>query len=144
MKVLEQGRALTRVLLTLVCCLPSGCGNSKIKVYPSRGEVFIDRKPATDATIHFHPVLKNGCPPAFATVEVDGSFELSTYAENDGAAAGDYFVTVNWSDEQKIDGELVSGPDRLGGRYNKPDASGLKATITEGDNDVPRFDLKKN
>jgi hypothetical protein len=95
-----------------------------------------------DATIHFHPVDESR-PPAFATVQGDGSYELSTYAEDDGAAAGDYLVTINWIREEKIDDEVVTSPDKLGGRYARKESSGLKATIGEEENEVPRFDLKK-
>ena len=143
MKFAGRGCALSWAVLGLLSCLLPGCGDSKYKVYPVHGEVFFDGQPASGATIHFHPV-DTARPPAFATVQPDGSYELSTYGEDDGAVAGDYLVTLNWIDEEKIDGEMVAGPDRLGGHYARAESSGLKATVDAGeDNEVPRFDLKK-
>jgi len=75
-------------------------------------------------------------------VEEDGSFQLSTFGTNDGAEPGDYAVTLNWRDEEKVDGETLYGPDRFGERYSKPDKPTLKATVSAGENEVPRFDLK--
>jgi hypothetical protein len=132
---------LSWAMLALLCGVSLGCGDSKVKAFPARGEVFVDGQPADGAKIHFHP-LDESRPPAFATVQPDGSFALTTYEEDDGAATGDYRVTVNWSEERKEDDELITTPDRLGGRYSKPEGSSLKATIDEGENEVPRFDLK--
>ncbi len=132
------------VLLFLALFVP-GCGGKgmkKVKVYPASGEVFYKGAPADGAVIHFHPVEK-GMPPAFATVQDDGSYVLTTYSEADGAAPGDYVVTINWRDERPGDGEMIVGPDRMGGRYAKPDVSKLRATITEGDNTIDPFDLKE-
>ena len=142
MKSVGRGCVLLRAILALLCCFVLGCGDSKYKVHPVRGEVYFEGQPAFGATIHFHPVATDH-PPAFATVQADGTYELSTYGEDDGAVAGDYLVTINWIEEEKIDDEVVTSPDRLGGRYAKPESSGLKATIEEGENEVPRFDLKK-
>lgn len=129
--------------MLLAFCLFTGCGgkSTKVKVYPVSGEVFYKDKPAEGAVIHFHPVEK-GAPPAFAVVQEDGSFVLSTYTESDGAAAGDYHVTVTWRDEKPGEGETIIGPDRLGERYSKRDATTLRATVTEGDNLLDPFKLK--
>lgn len=111
-------------------------------MYPVRGEVFFDGKPAAGAVIHFHPVEAELGTPAFAEVKEDGSYELSTYGSKDGAEAGEYIVTINWRKEEKIDGEWFDGPDLLGERYSTINKSPLKATITAGENVIPRFDLK--
>lgn len=136
-------RLLPRFLLVLVCLLPIGCGKATAKVYPIRGEVFCNGEPAPGALVHFHPIDQENSSPAFATVEDDGTFQLTTRVENDGAREGDYIVTVNWRDEKEVDGERIIGPDRLGGRYSKPDASNLQATVIGGQNEVFRFELSK-
>ena len=46
-----------------------------------------------------------------------GSYSLSTYDENDGVPAGDYFVTVTWG----VDGR--DDEDKLRGRYAEPGRS---------------------
>jgi hypothetical protein len=128
--------------LSLVCFLVVGCGsNGKATVYPVRGEVFFRGEPATGAEVHFHPVDSTS-PPAMATVDDDGAFELTTYSTSDGAAAGDYIVTINWREERPGDGEVIVGPDRLGERYSKRDISKLTATVSEGENLLDPFDLK--
>lgn len=130
-------------ILVFVCLLPIACGKRAVKVYPVRGEVFFNDKPAAGAVIHFHPVDKDECPPAFGTVEDDGSYELTTFKTNDGAAAGEYVVTVNWLEERKTDEETILGKDRLGGLWGKPEISKLTATVSPGQNEIERFDLKK-
>jgi hypothetical protein len=134
-------RAAARVLLFGLCVLPLAC-RSNATVFPVRGEVFFQGKPADGAVVHLHPRDSTKCPPAFATVQKDGSFALSTYGQGDGAAAGDYVVTLNWRDEKVVDGDSIFGPDRFRGRYSRHDKSDLKATVTTGENVLPRFDLK--
>jgi hypothetical protein len=139
----EGSPIMSRAVLVFVCFLPLACGNSEPKVYPVRGEVFFNGQPASGAVVHFHPLDEEQCAPAFATVAEDGSFELSTYTTNDGAEAGEYVVTINWRSQEKVEGETIIGPDRLGERYSKPANSQLKATVTPGENVVPRYNLKE-
>lgn len=129
--------------LMLLVSLVIGCAgkSTKVKVYPVSGEVFYKDKPADGAVIHFHPVVK-GAPPAFATVQMDGTFLLTTYTDSDGAAAGDYYVTITWREETPGDGETIIGPDRLGDRYSRRDETTLRATVTEGDNLLEPFKIK--
>ena len=142
----QRGFVLPRAAIAvLFCFLPLACSSSSTDapVYPVRGEVFFKGQPASGAVIHFHPVDEKNGSPAFATVKEDGSFELTTFDTNDGAESGDYIVTINWRTEEKIDGETISGPDLLGGRYSHRNGSTLRATVTAGENVVPRFDLKE-
>jgi hypothetical protein len=127
----------------LFCFLPLACSSPPPEVHPVYGEVFLNGQPASGAVIHFHPVDGDECSPAFATVKRDGSFELSTYASNDGAEVGDYRVTLVWCDETPgEERETIYGPDRFCGRYSNPKTSGLLATVSPGENKVPKFDLK--
>jgi hypothetical protein len=141
----EGGCSLARVIVLVVACfLPLACNRSGSpdNVYPVRGEVFFKGQPATGAAVHFHPLEGEECTAAFAIVKDDGSFEMSTFGNNDGAEPGNYAVTINWRKEERVDDEVVTSPDRLGERYSKADTSGLKVTVTEGKNVVPRYDLK--
>jgi len=139
----ERALVLPRAFLVLVCFLPLGCSRSaSSSAYPVHGEVFFNGKPATGAAVHFHPLEGEECTPAFAIVKEDGSFEMSTFGTNDGAEPGNYAVTINWRKEERVDDELVVSPDLLGERYSKAEISGLKVTVTEGENAVPRYDLK--
>jgi hypothetical protein len=71
----------------------------------------------------------------------DGKFVLSTYAMNDGAPAGNYRVTVRVPSGP---GPLVKSPDKLKGKYARPDTSGLTARVEKGKNQLPPFDLQAN
>jgi hypothetical protein len=141
----EPGPVLPRAILVLVCFLSLACGSSapEVEVYPVRGEVFFNGQPAAGALVHFHPVDGEEGSPAFAAVQEDGSFQLSTFGTNDGAQGGDYVITLNWRDEEKVDGETTNGPDRFGDLYSTPKTSTLRATVEPGENVVPRFDLKE-
>jgi hypothetical protein len=58
---------------------------------------------------------------------------------HDGAPAGEYRVVVEWPAYRR--GRNI-GPDRLMGKFAKPETSGLKATIEPGPNGLPPFELK--
>lgn len=135
------GRAALLGLLAL-SAFPMACGSGNARVDPVRGEVFVQGKPAEGAAVHLHPRDKEKCRPAFATVEADGTFQMTTFAKNDGAVPGDYVVTIVWRDERTEDGETIYSADKLGDRYSKADTSTLKATVTTGANELPRFELK--
>lgn len=139
----KRGLVLRRAIFVAFCLVPMACGSSPPETYPVSGEVFFDGKPAGGAAIVFHPARKaDDLSQAYATVQEDGSFELSTYGTHDGAEAGEYVVTMTWADEERVDGELITRPDRMGGHYSNPKASTFKVTVVAGENVVPRFDLK--
>lgn len=142
--IFRRDRFLKRVACVFACFIPLACNSApEPDVYPVRGEVFFNGKPAVGAAVVFHPVSADELSQAYATVQEDGSFELSTYGTYDGAEPGNYLVTITWREEEKVDGETVAQPDRLGERYANPKKSTLKATVTAGENVVPRYDLKE-
>jgi hypothetical protein len=106
-------------------------------VHAVRGSVLVGSKPATGAFVLFVPrnePAENPDPRPRATVLADGSFTLGTYEESDGAPAGEYLVAVTWEDPE-------SKSDRFGGRYGAG-ATKLGATVKEGPNELPAFQLK--
>jgi len=101
-----------------------GCDVGRKAVYPVSGQV-VDtaQKPAAGAMVVFHPVGGTAdAPRAVGTVDDAGRFTLTTYVQGDGAAAGEYAITVIWIPPKRtpVDPEQ---PDRLGGRYARPDSS---------------------
>ena len=140
----KRSPAIWRGILVVLCFLPMACGRAGSNLSPVHGEVFFDDTPAVGAVVHFHPVNIKECAPAFGEVDEFGSFRLSTRASNDGAAPGDYLVSINWRKEERVDGELVFGPNRLGERYSKPTTSALKVTIVQGENELKPFEIKKS
>ena len=121
--------------------LNAGCnrGRELKALYPARGQVFFDGKPAKGARVVFHPV---GAPDPRAIlpqaqVADDGTFVLSTYNFEDGAPQGSYSVTV-----VKMQG---NGPvNLLLSRYENPATSGLEVQIEKRDNELPPFNLNKD
>jgi hypothetical protein len=130
-----------------VLCALLGCHKSHpTPVYPTRGKVFYQGKPAMGAFVVFHALAGEENPAApRATVGPDGEFALSTFAKEDGAPAGDYAVSVEWRKLiKRPDGETEAGANLLPPRYAKPETSGLRATVSPtSQNELPAFDLTR-
>jgi hypothetical protein len=128
--------------VAIVAALPFSCArNTRKPVFPVRGQVFLDGKPAVGATVFFYPVETD--PEALApygVVDDKGSFSLTTYLTFDGAPAGEYVVTIRCpTAPQRPDDE--QGPDRLKGRYGDPKTSKLRATVEKKPNELDPFQL---
>lgn len=103
-------------------------------LYAVRGQAFFEGAPMAGAVVTLTPnaKAKKGVT-ARAIVEADGSFRLTTYKANDGAAAGEYAVTVAWR-ERLPGGQL--GASLLPARYGKVEQSGLRTTIRQESNEL--------
>jgi hypothetical protein len=127
----------------LACC---GCSGEP-RTYPVRGKVLYKGQPAAGAKVIFEP-KNNSDPRALrptATVIADGSFTLSSREPGDGAPAGEYAVLLIWPDEPaRGRGLAVKQPsrDRLRGAYSNPDKPLRQVQITEGNNELPAFELR--
>jgi hypothetical protein len=130
----------------------AGCGSAgKPEVVPAGGKVMFNKTtPPVGALVVFHPTdpafeKQIGGKP-FAKVKDDGTFVLTTYAEGDGAPAGEYNVTIDWrppAKEMKIsigDGG-ASGPSKLNPKYSNPQQPTLKAAVKKGDPNQFTFDV---
>ena len=137
--------SLSRIgILIAVCLCTSACSEedyAEVPVYPVTGTVTVKGQPAAGATVVFHPRedvgMTKGNKP-FARVGDDGVFQATTYVSGDGVPAGAYSVTVVWPQDSNARGP---SPDRLNNRYSNPTSSNLSATITEGENKLPPWDL---
>jgi hypothetical protein len=141
-------RALVSAV-TLVWSLTLGCSEpDRVSVYPVRGKVLYQGRPAAGAQIVFHATASVASPTVpipRATVQVDGTFELTTYQSGDGAPEGRYDVSIVWRGTVDSSGDPESGPDqvdRLGGRYADPDTSGLSAEVRPEETQLEPFELK--
>jgi len=146
-------RSLTPAAGVLFALLAAGCGNSKPDAVPAGGKVMFNKTtPAAGALVVFHPTdpafeKRVGGKP-FAKVKSDGTFSLTTYAEDDGAPEGEYGVTVDWrgkSREGKLslgDGEGgPAGRPLLNPKYGNPQQPALKATVKKGDPNQFTFEV---
>lgn len=136
--------AVSATLVALLGC-STHSGPPKKICYPVKGELFVKDKPAEGAVIIFSPKQDNdpatwsaGFPRA--NVGAGGKFEVGTYADNDGAPAGDYSLAITWATPNPKN-EEESGPDKLGGRYADPATSKLTAKVEPRPIDLPPIRL---
>ena len=133
-----------RLLWSLFVCLCLvSCSNKygDHPPYPTFGRILVNGQAAAEARVVFHHVgdwgEKSIVPQGWTDEE--GKFVLTTYAMEDGAPAGEYKVVVEWPAYRR--GKNV-GPDRLAGKFSKPDITSLTARVEKGTNDLPDFNLK--
>ena len=135
------------VALALAALCPACAKIGRKPVYPVRGQVLVKGRPAAQAQVTFHPVEYAG-PEAVRPVghvDAQGRFRLTTYAEGDGAPEGEYRVTVQWFLATRArGGDDYQSVNYLPARYARAETSGLRATVTRGENNLPTIDLKPN
>ena len=113
-----------------------GCGSSgKTPTYPVKGQITVNGEPAAHARVVLVPSDPNA-PKPVGFAKDDGSFEVSTFGNNDGAPKGDYKVLVEWR-EPKDGNPRERGVDKLGGKFMVADKTPLTATVTTGINELP-------
>jgi hypothetical protein len=132
-------RPVTSVGLVLAFALMVGCGAdpNRPETFPVRGQLFVNGRPAEGARVVLHPKNgesfdQRGSRPQ-GTVGADGSFELTTYGEADGAPEGTYEVSIFWLANPDA---VNPGPDRLGGRFSVPGESGITVEVGPGENEL--------
>ena len=136
-------------LLLAAALLPAalaGCGEAgppRVALHPASGRVLVDGAPAAKVNVRCRPAADPDsldAPVPFATTDDGGNFELGTYDAGDGAPVGRYKVTLFWPDRPP-------GPrhpdDLLGGAYATARRTPLEATIAEGRNTIPAFEVAK-
>lgn len=115
----------------------SGCGpkyaNEKA-VYKIQGTVIVDGIPVPDIQVAFHDVAgpdnkQPTYPQGFTNAE--GKLRISTYAEGDGAPAGEYKVTFKWQ-EYNLISRSFGGEDKLKKRYADPKTTPITIKLGEG------------
>ena len=80
------------VAMTLVGC----AGSHELETATVRGLVTIDGSPLKSGMVYFNPMSGRG---ARGEIRSDGSFELTTYQDGDGAIVGEHKVFVIAIDE---------------------------------------------
>jgi hypothetical protein len=130
------------VSLALTAALPAGCGGGP-RPHPVSGQVSLQGKGLAGAVVVFHPAGAQAVRPLLAVTDEAGLFRLTTSKPGDGAPVGKYAVTVVWR-ELKRDGDEVlrNGRNLLPARYENPETSGLSATVHEGPNKLPAFEVR--
>jgi len=132
-------------MLWLACL--SGCGSSetaeRLPVHPVAGTIKFGGERLEGAFVVLHPVEGSDprALPARGYVDAQGNFRVTTYEANDGAAVGQYVVTVVHTPLIERDGDKVAGPNVLPAKYATSATSELKVPVVEGPNTLPEISL---
>jgi hypothetical protein len=121
-------RTLLLLAFGLTCV---GCNNGKLKTYPLQGEVvFANGKPVRMGTIETKSV-QHGVQ-ATGSISKDGTFQLTTYSENDGAVEGDHrCVLVQFIQAESIPNYRPSTLGVVHRRHSSYATSDLAFTISK-------------
>lgn len=147
-------RSVVVALVAVATC--TGCGDSSSAgnkpVFPTQGTVTYLGQGAAGVVVTLHPSGANDPAAIYphGTTDASGAFQLTSYVLNDGAPVGTYQVSLKWPDtsyqprtpEERENMLMGERPDRFRGRYLNPATSNLTVTITEGENQLPPFDLR--
>ncbi|MDB5347217.1 MAG: hypothetical protein JWP89_5594 [Schlesneria sp.] len=138
---MHRGNAFPGWLLVAVLTCAAGCsGCQKAETFPVKGTLLVGGKPAGRANLVFHAVDQRVIARPVGFTDPDGSFRLMTHAIDDGAAPGEYVVTIFWRDESvpfdACAGDELIKHDRLRGLYFDSRKSTLRATVRREPNEV--------
>ena len=130
MSFINFNRRFVALSLAFYFALLAGCSN----LVQVQGEVTLDGKPLSNAKVMFMP--KGGGRPAEGKSDADGKFKLTTNQPFDGAAPGEYVVTVTartivyeskaGTEEGFIEKPIWHAPQK----YSEPAKSDLVATVS--------------
>jgi len=146
------------VLILGVCSLLSGCNETlsneerlKLMVPDAKattqigGKVTVDGEPVRDLFVFLIPKGQKAPSGEFAASRAqcrdDGTFQITTYLEGDGAPQGEYAVTFEWLKFRQTGSSWV-GPDKLNGRYSDPLKSEFHITVGSSPATIGPFELK--
>ncbi|MGL4512667.1 MAG: hypothetical protein ACRCT8_06210 [Lacipirellulaceae bacterium] len=87
------------VVAVAACCALAGCSKSEIPVARVHGTVTVEGKPLAGGRIMLAPQPAGGNinpgKPAYGRLDAEGRYEVSTFAERDGAVVGTHLVTIS-------------------------------------------------
>jgi hypothetical protein len=143
----NQTRISNLITLSVLSLLNAGCGsgNSNEKpVFEIKGRVMVDGKPVEQIQVALHdkagPDSKQPTYPQGFT-DAAGNIRISTYADGDGAPAGEYNVTFSWQ-EFNLMSRSFSGPDKLNKKYSDPKTTSFSLSLGAGKpNDMGTVEL---
>lgn len=139
----HRRRVSVLVVLSLLVFV-SACSSGRKPIYPVKGQVLVNGKPAANAQILFHPAEDTPeqlCPTGHTDDE--GYFTLTSYVKGDGAPEGNYNVTVTWFRVwrgNRADADVLRY-NALPQHYAQPNSSPLHAKVNKGKNDLPALQL---
>lgn len=152
--------------LVAVALATVGCGGGPtLDTHPVEGVVTLDGEPVPDATVMFVPVDEEQGLSATGVTDQNGVYRLTAVGTGEavaraegGTLPGEYQIGVIktevetfLSEEEAMEQGIPYEPPPLEPevehivplRYNLPRQSGLTATVTEGNNNIP-IELESN
>ncbi|MEW4452409.1 hypothetical protein AB1L30_06955 [Bremerella sp. JC817] len=125
---------LFKLLLLSAGILTLGCGSSS-EIQPVTGKVLLsDGSPADTGVIKFRTVSDKGEEvKAFGQIQSDGSFQLTTFEEGDGAILGEHEALLFLP--AIGDGQRPMKTKSFPTKYRNYETSGLKFNVGPGEND---------
>jgi hypothetical protein len=133
--------------LVLTSGLLAGCGETKQPwetVYPATGKIKYKGEGLMGAQVTLVPVddkIPASVRPT-ATTDWDGTFEVGTYSQADGAPAGDYKVVVLHYPVVGSKESPSAGPNDLPAKYATAKTTDLKVTVAEPGTEFPPIEIK--
>lgn len=130
-------------LFVLLC----GCGGKKgLETAPVTGEVLYNGKPLPYGSVSFRPQAGS---PATGEIQSNGSFQLSTYSDGDGAILGTHAVLVNATDldagtaaPAQAGMEAPVPKSLIPEKYMSFSTSGITAEVKAGEKNHVKIELR--
>ncbi|VTT97303.1 Uncharacterized protein OS=Pirellula staleyi (strain ATCC 27377 / DSM 6068 / ICPB 4128) GN=Psta_2985 PE=4 SV=1 [Gemmataceae bacterium] len=116
--------------------------------HPVTGKVTFDGQPVGGVVVTLFPLDAPTVPKVpknpQGVTRGDGTFTVSTFADNDGAPAGGYRVLLRWPDPEGTKSErgAEGGEDKLLGWYDAAHSK-FDVRVKAGNNDLPVMNLVK-
>jgi len=126
-------------LVAISALLLVGCSRGPEPTYPVRGVVTLDDKPLEGGTILFEPAEPRDGGERYTargTVDLEGRYQLSTFAENDGAVAGSHRVVVFAKIAVMVDELYGARKSVVPTKYQAPETTDLLYDVKRGDNQI--------
>ena len=134
-------------MVSLILSVAAGCGRDTPPMSTVRGKVLLDGKPITGAQYTSVALTPQAGRMAKGVVAEDGTFELQTYEEGDGAVVGPARLAVSATVD---DASAPAGEKYPGVRwvipyeFASPDTSGLSCEVKPGTANYLTIQLKSD
>lgn len=152
-----KGEVMSRFVMLSALALLAGCSSAasdkwtkdRPKTFPAEGVVTYQGKGVEGASVTFASKERTGTA-AYSITDAEGKFVLSTFGENDGAAAGDYTVTITKKhvdttpNPKDPNGPPLKSVEKslIPAKYASSGTSKLTATVKDGAENKFSFELK--
>jgi hypothetical protein len=106
--------------------------------------VLLDKQPLAGAIVTLYPqgVAEPHATPSKAQTDTTGRFRVGTFADDDGAPAGEYVITViRYPVQKQGDGGYTAGPNDVPKKYASPKTTDLRVHLDDGKTDIPTLAL---